>query len=59
MTKSSSQDNRIKLGIKDSIKLGSDDKIEFCIKDDIELGSDDGIKDGIKLDPDEDNEQLR
>ena len=58
MTKSCSQENSIKLGVKDVIKLGSDDGI----KDVIKLGLDDeikhGIKHGIKLVFDDDNEQL-
>ena len=53
MTKSSSQDSGIKLGVKDGIKLGSDDRIKLGVKDGIELGSDDGIKNDFKLSSDD------
>eukprot|EP00957_Ditylum_brightwellii_P051343 3893972-Ditylum_brightwellii.AAC.1 len=59
ITKLSNQESSTKLGIKDSIKLGSDEGIQ----DDLKLGSDDGsklgIKHGILLGSDDSNKQLQ
>eukprot|EP00957_Ditylum_brightwellii_P189867 14454608-Ditylum_brightwellii.AAC.1 len=53
ITKSSSQESGIKLGIKDGIELGSYDGTKLGVKDGIKLGLDDSIKDDVKLGSDD------